>query len=48
MTQWTSNSPKSNTVPIVIEWFSELTDIHKSIFNSIPSYVSTINFVPLL
>ena len=45
MTQWTSNAPLSNTVPLVIEWLSELTDINKSIFKSIPSYVS-INFAP--
>ena len=46
--QWTSNSPKSNTVPIIIEWLYELTDVQKSMFNYIPQYVSIVNFVPQL
>lgn len=47
-TNWTSNAPKSNTVPISIEWLTEITDIQKSMFGSIPSYVSIVNFVHLL
>lgn len=47
-TKWTSNSPESNTVPITIEWLSELTDIQKSLFDSIPPYVSLVKFVPPL
>ena len=48
MPMWTSNAPKSYTVPIVIEWLSEISDVHKLMFNTIPPYVSTVNFVPLL